>query len=248
MSFHPEDSDKLRRAFSALAEDCDPHEVDNERIWRAVRGELSQEERHAVIEEMADNPAMAEAWRIAQALHEELSGEMPLDLPAEPEDPQVSAQAPAKVTPFRQPVEPQVVAAARRPSRYWVQGLAAAAATVVLAIGIGRSPWTTSGVDPIYRVAEDPQIANLMGSDGVLPKDDFTLRWSALDGARYELRLLGPDLGVVAEAKDLDVASFRVDAERLAAIPSGTQLFWQIDAHLPDGRKLTSPTFLVRVQ
>lgn len=247
MSFHPEDTTTLRQAFSALADDGDPREVDNERIWQAVRGELSQDERHAVIEEMADNPAMAEAWRIAHALSEELGEDVEagnhaeLDVSTEPEGPG------GLVKPFRK-ATPAVVASPRRGWKTWTTGFAAAAAMLALSIGLSQTQWNSSAVDPIYRNAEDLQIVSQLAEEATLPRDAFTLRWSAIEGARYELRVLRPDLRAVTEAKDLDVAEFRIDVEDLAEITSGTRLLWQVDAHLPDGRTFTSTTFFIELR
>jgi hypothetical protein len=72
------DDEVLRKAFQALAEssagECS-HE-DLERIRLAVGGELPAAERRALVERLAGEPALAEAWRIAHALR--------LDVPAGP--------------------------------------------------------------------------------------------------------------------------------------------------------------------
>ena len=62
--------DRLRAAFRSLSADgrtdCSREEL--ERVWRAVSGELPADERHEIVDRMATQPAVAEAWRIAHEL------------------------------------------------------------------------------------------------------------------------------------------------------------------------------------
>jgi hypothetical protein len=64
------DDERLRRSFQALAPSkarpCSPEDLD--RVWAAVRGELPAAERRALVERLADDPAIAEAWRVAHTL------------------------------------------------------------------------------------------------------------------------------------------------------------------------------------
>lgn len=62
--------ERLRQAFQALAASAD-HECsagDLDQIRRAVRGELPSSARRALVERLAVDPALAEAWRVANAL------------------------------------------------------------------------------------------------------------------------------------------------------------------------------------
>jgi hypothetical protein len=65
-----ETDDRLRAAFRSLSAegrtDCSREEL--ERVWRAVSGELPAAERHDIVDRMAAEPAVAEAWRIAHEL------------------------------------------------------------------------------------------------------------------------------------------------------------------------------------
>ena len=70
MSGAPEDYDDLRAAFQDLAEDASGDGVDVERVWRAVAGEVSGEERRAVVLKVAEDPSWALAWRLAHELAE----------------------------------------------------------------------------------------------------------------------------------------------------------------------------------
>ena len=62
--------DALRDAFRSLADgvggECSAGDL--ERVWLAVSGELAAPERRALVERMATEPALAEAWRVAQEL------------------------------------------------------------------------------------------------------------------------------------------------------------------------------------
>lgn len=229
MSFEPRDSSTLRRAFSALADDATQERVDDERVWQAVRGELSEEERHALIEELPHRPALAESWRIAMALSEELDGASDAVPQRRPE---IASQG----------TLPRAATRSRRKSTLWISAWAAAAALVAF-VGLQQVPWSPLENAPAYRVADDQRIVSGLDEQVALPRHDFTLRWSALEGAQYRLRVLRPDLQVVVETERLDKTEFRVAAEDLEGIADGTQLLWQVDARLADGTSLTSATF-----
>jgi hypothetical protein len=66
----PAADDRLRDAFQALGEtsqvEVSPEDVD--RVWRAVAGSLPAEERRELVDRMATEPGLAEAWRSAQEL------------------------------------------------------------------------------------------------------------------------------------------------------------------------------------
>jgi hypothetical protein len=60
---------RLREALASLAGSDDaPPAVDSERIFDALHGRLSDEERRAVVEELVRSPDAAEAWRFAREL------------------------------------------------------------------------------------------------------------------------------------------------------------------------------------
>jgi len=62
--------DRLKAAFQSLSAvagaDCSREEI--ERVWQAVSGELPADERRNVVDRMASQPALAEAWRVAHEL------------------------------------------------------------------------------------------------------------------------------------------------------------------------------------
>jgi hypothetical protein len=66
----PESPDvaRLREALARLADEPDWPEVDAERVFSALHGDVSPEERRAVVDELIRNPKAAEAWRLAREL------------------------------------------------------------------------------------------------------------------------------------------------------------------------------------
>jgi len=63
----PKDVERLREAFASLREER-PSSVDAERIFTALHGDMPQEEREAVVEELVTNADAAQAWRLAMEL------------------------------------------------------------------------------------------------------------------------------------------------------------------------------------
>ena len=218
----PDEIERLRRAFASTETDrsSDDRAVDPDRIWRAVRGELSAAE----IEEMADgasrSPDTAAAWRLAAELSRELDG-----------------------------VRREVVVPIdrRRPIR-WAFGLAAAAVVVVgLALPLVRS--LAPDPTPTYRAADRLEIANELAPDQAQPRDVFELRWTPTgEGSLYEIVLTDADLKVLDRASFLEEASYLVAAEALTDLVEGDEVWWKIDATQPDGNRISSPTFVTRVR
>jgi hypothetical protein len=69
-------NDRLRQAFHELAEtttaECSPEDL--ARIWRALDGDMPPEERRLMVERLAIEPALAEAWRLAYQLRQGVAG------------------------------------------------------------------------------------------------------------------------------------------------------------------------------
>ena len=74
--FDEDENASLRAAFQQAVETASAEDVDVDRIWRAVSGELSPEERRDVVERVAADPSWALAWRAAHELWT-ASGEAP---------------------------------------------------------------------------------------------------------------------------------------------------------------------------
>jgi hypothetical protein len=67
----PTDVARLRRAFASLRDDGSSEPVESERIFEALHGDMSPEERQAVVDALLTNPSAAESWRLAREMSPE---------------------------------------------------------------------------------------------------------------------------------------------------------------------------------
>jgi hypothetical protein len=191
-----------------------------ERFVLSGRGELSSEDEQEVVLHIAGCTACAVAWRVAR---------------------EVAGERSAKVRPF--------VHSRRRIARPWI-GLAAAAALLIVVIGSGILVFSPDEVTaPVYREQEDEILRNLVPEDRPLPRDECVLRWApASDGAIYDVLVTDERMKTLSRGIGLDAPEFRVPEEALANVGQGGHLFWQVSARLPDGRRIESATFMVRLE
>jgi len=218
----PEQLESLRRAFTSTEGVGDPEgpTVASDRIWQAVRGELSFHEVEEMADEAGRSPQMAAEWRLATELSNQLNG-----------------------------VDDNVVVPLGRPSFVrWAIGLAAAAAIIVgVALPLSRS--LGPGTAPTLRAAEEPEIKSAMPPTQVLPRSAFELRWtSAGDRSLYEIIVTDTNLETIDRASYLELPSYVVPEAALARLPEGAEVWWKVDATRADGRRISSPTFINRVQ
>ncbi len=214
----PKDVARLREAFASIEDHGASDPVDTERIFDVLHGEMSPLARHAVIEQLVTNPAAAAAWRLAR--------EMGLDAA------QADGLDPA-------PDEPG------RSARWRWMSVAAAA---LLAVGIGWPLMQSRGADaPAYRSVESRSIASVLEPGADLSRARPVLRWTGIDGARYRVRVLTADLQALEESPETTALEYTLDKGTLARIPPGTQILWQVEAHIPGEVVITSPTFSNRV-
>jgi len=129
--------------------------------------------------------------------------------------------------------------------RNW--GLAAAAVLALAVVGVQMIP--RPGEEASYR-GDGTTIQALVEEGQSLPRQQFLLRWSALEtpGATYDVEVSTEDLRVVASGDDLREPQFLVPAQNLAGLPPGARLLWKVDAELPEGGHVTSTTFVTTVQ
>ena len=135
------------------------------------------------------------------------------------------------------------VSVTQRPWRF------ALAASVILAVGVVT--YLVLPVDqgtPQYRDGVDP-LAPVSAVGNTLPRDQFVLRWSAgPPGTTYLVRLSTADLAPVLFRSDIESAELAVPSSALANVKAGEELLWQVEAQLPDGRRVVSQTYPVRVE
>lgn len=214
---------RLAEAFRALG---DTHGTEvpedlRERIWLAVSGALSPEERRELVDRTAADPECAEAWRVASELWR-------------------ASQASA--------VGGAAAAAPGRATR-WATGWLGAAAALLLASTIGVVSLLNRPSDDEFRASSGFVVESLVAADTALPRNAFRLRWTpGPEGSRYQVRVTTEDLKVLATAPDLTAPEFTVEPGVLAGLSSGARVFWQVDVSLPNGERRTSSTFITRLE
>ena len=146
--------------------------------------------------------------------------------------------------------EPDAVVAERLAPRRRVWAPLAVAASLVLATGAGLVLWRSGEPEtPQFRGAGVATIRSLVPETEPLPRDGCRLRWSFDQaGARYDLRVTTESLREVAHAESLVEPSFLVPEPSLASLPAGTRLLWRVEAALPDGSRVGSPTFVTQLR
>lgn len=231
--------ERLRAAFRAGepgAESSEP--VDADRVWRAVSGESTPEERREVVARVAADPAWASAWRLAHELNRSAS-----DATARAE------REPARDSRARR--DPERPRAPRHRFHFtWSRPMWGALATAALAlVVVGVSLRQQTDGPPVMRGADTAAIVSGVPEGAPLPREHCVLRWSGgPEGTRYSLQLSSEDLSVVHRQDSLTRNEYTVPAEVLAGLPPGTKLLWQVEARLPDGQVRRGATFVNRIQ
>lgn len=206
----PPDVARLREALARLADEPGWPEADAERVFSALHGDVSADERRAVVDELIRNPKAAEAWRLAREL--------------EPPD---RAAGRTGTTPAA-----------------WM----AIAATVALVAGAAWLfvPWRPT--TPVFRTGESRAIVSLVPDDARLSRAAPVLRWTPVEGARYRVRVLTPELDLLDESEDLTAPEYRVREDVLQKVPGGSRILWQVEARTGGAAVVVSPTFSVQVE
>ena len=237
----PDADEQLRAAFRSQPDaDAAPLPDDvQEQIWLAVSGDLDPDQRRALVDRTASDPAAAEVWRVASALWQARQ--------EEGEDVRQEGELDAAPRAGQTRAVPVVPRPTRPWASSWTSPWLAAAAALVLVSAVVTLQYRRAGDE--FRLAPDAAIESLVADDASLPRDDFRLRWTAgPEGARYRLRVTTEDLGVLATAAELTTPEFRVDPAALADLPPGTTVLWQVEMSLPTGQAISSRTFDARVR
>jgi hypothetical protein len=213
--------ERLKTAFHALGagngRECSSDDLD--RVWRAMDGTLGADERRELIDRLASDPDLAEAWRVARELHAASE-----------------AHAPARTAP-------------RRAVTGWRSGWLAAAAVLLAAIGSVVVFQRIQPADDTFRAGDSYSVESLIDAAAALPRDQFRLRWTpGPPDTRYQVRVTTEDLQVLTVAADLPAAEVVVARDSLSPVASGGRVLWQVTARLSGGRTITSATFVTRVQ
>jgi hypothetical protein len=126
----------------------------------------------------------------------------------------------------------------------------AAAAAVLVAIlgGVGLHLSQTEDRELVLRDQPGEMIESLTPEDRPLPREHATLRWTGPEGARYTLVVTTARVRVVARTEGLTESSYTLPVSAVAGLDPGTDLLWHVEALLPDGSRVTSKTFRVRIE
>lgn len=217
---------RLRERFRAAAGEAErPADCPAaERLWDALHHRLSSGECRSIIDHTARCPACAEAWRLARDIS--------------------STAATAQVEAERTGLGPVHGVGWRR----WVP-LAAAAALVVVVGMMLRHGHVRDDHPPQYRTGDEIAIRSLLPQGIPLARSACQLRWSAgPEGSRYTVEVANADLEVIVRSRGLESTEFTVPFDRLAGLPPGAELLWRVEAILPDGRTITTPTFIALLE
>jgi len=190
--------ERLRQALERAAEVAGSGEEcpPAEQIVLSGRGELGTEEDVRVILHLARCTACGTGWKIAR---EVAAGGAPLSFPAGRDRPIVT--------------------------RGWFR-LAAAAAVVVVAVGLGVVFLTPEHeLAPVYRTQEGRWLSSGVDESKPLARGAFVLRWTAgPEGTLYDVRVLSEKLEPVASSTGLERPEFQVPEEALAELESGSRV------------------------
>ena len=216
-------TDDLRELFQNQPRTAAPDETcpSPDTLWASARGELEPAEARRVIDHTGRCPSCAEDWRLARF---------------------VSRRAPEGSD-----------AEGTRPwgSAGWSRSLVAAAA-VVAALGTGIFLWQDTGQEPVYRDAPEQSIESLVPEDEPLSRSEPVLDWSGPDGATYTLVVTTERGRILVWEDGLTESEYRLPEEVVTGVSAdpepGEALLWQVEASLPDGSRLPSGTFRVRLE
>jgi hypothetical protein len=129
--------------------------------------------------------------------------------------------------------------------RPWLRQLLAAAAAIVIALGVWvLFPPGVEQAPPVMREGRVEPIRALVGPDRAMPRDTFRLAWSPVaDGTVYVVRVTTESFEPIYTSDASQRAECVVPSSALGHLAPGTRLLWQVEAVRLDGRRITSETF-----
>ena len=208
---------RLRAAFTAPGPPIGSC-PEPDRIWEAVRGELSPEEVREIVDHVAVCASCAEDWRIAVEFERESAARQEKE---------------AVIRPF--------------PTRRFQPWIAAAAAALVLTVsGIYvrqiMTPDPTAGYRGEETRIESRTAASLPRQSFLLQWSPVP------DAESYDLLVTTAELDTIADPKGLTTTQYQVPASALADLPAAAQLHWRVTAVFPDGGRKQSQTFTTALE
>jgi hypothetical protein len=142
-----------------------------------------------------------------------------------------------------------VAVEAERRERTWTPSRLAAAAVVFVGIGIAIVTQIDRDSGDTFRDPNRSAVESLIPAEAALPRDAFRLSWTpGPEGSRYDVRVTTDDLQVLESVSGLTTPELLVDDAVLSSVARGARVLWQVDVTLPGGERVSSQTFVVRVQ
>jgi hypothetical protein len=221
-------SDDLEQRFRAALPDTDDGDCPPAgAYWAAAAGELPFERVRALVDHGATCARCAEAWRILADVR------------------RAASEADATVTtPGGRPVLRPVPA--RRPLR--TRTLLPLAVSAMAAVGLWVAFRPPLVHPPPVERGSGNTAAVRAESPEVQPARDAVLQWSEVPGATsYNVTVLTPDLVVLHQAVGVSARQLALP-EGVRQKAAGGGLLWNVDAVMPDGRTVASPTFELRLR
>lgn len=189
-----------------------------DRLWDALEGSLPPDESERLVLHAGACPACGVGLRVARELLRERDG---------------------SASPLLAPLSPPRLA--RRVPWPW---LFAGTGTLLTAAALVLWPQP----QPALRGAGGTSPLRALSAEGRTGREGLVLRWSALPGARYSVRLFTAGLVLVHQQAALTQEELLVPASALRSLPGGARLVWTVSARLPDGRAVTSPAYLLELE
>lgn len=125
----------------------------------------------------------------------------------------------------------------------------AAAAVVVLGVGLLAVTRFRPAESPSYRTGAVADLHSLLEPDRPLPRAAFLLRWTpGPAGSRYSVLVAKENLTPITRAEGLAAPELLVEERLLADLPRGSNVVWSVRAIPPDSSVLTSQTFVTAVE
>lgn len=126
------------------------------------------------------------------------------------------------------------------------------AAAVIIALAGASILWMPAPdfLPAAWRAASSPAIRSLLPERATQPRAALTLRWGmeAPEGTRFQVRLLDAELKLLHQSAGQPATEHQVPGAVLEGLPPGAKLHWQVEAILPDGRRVLSPTFILLIE
>jgi hypothetical protein len=218
----PGDADvRLRDAFAAGAEVSGSGAAcpSPDELWESAAGRAGRRRQEAIVIHLGECSACAASWRLAQELQRDEGGTRVL---------------PGASSWFR---------------RNWAQ-VSAVAAMLVVAAGLALHLATVQRqAAPQMRGEEGDWIQPLVPEGAALSREDYLLRWTpGPDGTIYDVRVTTEDLQPLSRVRGLQTPQLLISPTSLVRVPPGGRVVWQVTAHLPDGKKVDSRSFVTGVR